>query len=204
MGPPERIVRTHNSVDNGLSKPLKIVVTGPFSAGKTTLIRTISEVAIVGTERDVTDETKSVKASTTVAMDFGRITFADGACLFLFGTPGQRRFEVMWEILSEGMIGFIVLVNASDGRSVDEAAHILDTFRKYADVPYVVGVTHLDKVSEPAEDIIEHVRARLEAPEGVRVAPCDVRRRDDVKALILDALYGVMGRLEAAAATSSR
>jgi uncharacterized protein len=198
-----RIVRTHRAVASRLSKPLKIVVTGPFNAGKTTLIRTISEVAIVGTERDVTDETKSVKESTTVAMDFGRITFDDDACLFLFGTPGQRRFEVMWEILSEGMIGFIVLVNAADGRSVDEAAHILDTFREYADVPYVIGVTHLDEAVEGVGDIMEHVRSRLDAPEHVRVVPCDVRKRDDVKALILDTLYGVMGRLEAAAATSS-
>jgi signal recognition particle receptor subunit beta len=204
MGSPARIIRTHQSVDNGLSKPLKIVVTGPFNAGKTTLIRTISEVAIVGTERDVTDETKSVKSSTTVAMDFGRITFGDGACLFLFGTPGQRRFEVMWEILSEGMIGFIVLVNAGDARSVDEAAHILDTFREYADVPYVVGVTHLDEAAAPADDVLEHVRARLEAPGNVRVIGCDVRRRDDVKSLILETLYGVMARLEAATAASAR
>jgi signal recognition particle receptor subunit beta len=204
MSSPARIIRTHQSVDNGLSKPLKIVVTGPFSAGKTTLIRTISEVAIVGTERDVTDETKSVKASTTVAMDFGRLTFDGGTCLFLFGTPGQRRFEVMWEILSEGMIGFIVLVNAGDGRSVEEAAHILDTFREYADVPYVVGVTHLDEAGAPADDVLEHVRAQLDAPEGVRVLGCDVRRREDVKSLILETLYGVKARLETATATSAR
>ena len=203
MSSPARIIRTHESIDNGLSKPLKIVVTGPFNAGKTTLIRTISEVAIVGTERDVTDETKSVKASTTVAMDFGRITFGDGACLFLFGTPGQRRFEVMWEILSEGMIGFVLLVNAGDGRSVDEATHILETFREYADVPYVVGVTHLDEAGASADEVLEHVSARLEAPENVRVIGCDVRRRDDVKSLILDTLYGVMARLEAATATSA-
>jgi uncharacterized protein len=204
MGSPARIIRTHQSVDNGLSKPLKIVVTGPFNAGKTTLIRTISEVAIVGTERDVTDETKSVKASTTVAMDFGRISFGDGACLFLFGTPGQRRFEVMWEILSEGMIGFVLLVHAGDGRSVDEAVHILDTFREYADVPYVVGVTHLDEAGAPADGVLEHVRGRLEAPGDVCVMGCDVRRRADVKSLILETLYGVLGRLEAATTTSAR
>src|SRR5919106_6492960 len=145
--------RKRSTTTRPMARPLKIVVTGPFSAGKTTLIKTISEVAIVGTERDVSDDTRSVKANTTVAMDFGRITFADGCCLFLFGTPGQRRFEIMWEVLSEGMIGFIVLVNAADDRSTGEAAHILDTFREYADVPYVVGVTHLDEAGKSEEEV---------------------------------------------------
>jgi uncharacterized protein len=199
----KRVVRTHKAVDNGLSKPLKIVVTGPFSAGKTTLIKTISEVAIVGTEREVTDETRSVKTNTTVAMDFGRITFNGGASLFLFGTPGQRRFEVMWEILSEGMIGFIVLVNAADGRSVDEAAHILGTFRDYADVPYIVGVTHLDEASDDDERVFEGVRSALDVPDHVKVIGCDVREREDVKGLILETLYGVMERLDAAAPVAS-
>ena len=196
MSAHERVVRTHKAVDNGLTKPLKIVVTGPFAAGKTTLIQTISEVAIVGTERDVSDETSSIKTNTTVAMDFGRITFSDGCSLFLFGTPGQRRFEVMWEILSEGMIGFIVLVNAADQRSADEAAHILGTFREYADVPYIVGVTHLDESEVPEDEVMAKVRTSLELPDEVKTVACDVRRREDVKGLILETLYGVMDRLE--------
>jgi signal recognition particle receptor subunit beta len=200
MSARERIVRTHVAVANGLTRPLKIVVTGPFSAGKTTLIQTISEVTIVGTERDVSDETKSVKSSTTVAMDFGRITFPDGCALFLFGTPGQRRFEMMWEILSEGMIGFIVLVNAADDRSAEEAAHILATFRDYADVPYVVGVTHLDQNESPEYEVIGKVRATLGLPEHVKTFGCDVRRREDIKELLLETLFGVMERLEQTAA----
>jgi uncharacterized protein len=193
-----RIVRTHDSVNNGLTKPLKIVVTGPFSAGKTTLIQTISEIAIVGTERDVSDETSAIKQNTTVAMDFGRITFPNGACLFLFGTPGQRRFEIMWEVLSEGMIGFIVLVNAADDRSLEEASHILGTFKKYADVPYVVGITHLDEADTTAEAIETTVREGLELTDDIKVMFCDVREREDVKGLILETLIGVMARLEAA------
>jgi signal recognition particle receptor subunit beta len=203
MSAQERIVRTHVAVDNGLTRPLKIVVTGPFSAGKTTLIQTISEVAIVGTERDVSDETSSVKSNTTVAMDFGRITFPDGCSLFLFGTPGQRRFELMWEILSEGMIGFIVLVNAADDRSGEEAAHILETFRQYADVPYVVGVTHLDQIESPEEEVIAKLRAALELPDHVKTFGCDVRRREDIKGLLLETLFGVMKRLEQTAAAAT-
>jgi signal recognition particle receptor subunit beta len=180
------------------SCPLKIVITGPFSAGKTTLIGTISEVAIVGTERDVSDEGRATKEKTTVAMDFGRITFAEDLSLFLFGTPGQRRFEVMWEILSEGMIGFILLVNAADPRSLEEGSHILDQFRTYADVPYVIGVTHLDDTSEDAAQVVDRVRQVLEVPATVEVAPCDPRSRDDVKNLMLNILIGVLARLERA------
>ncbi len=183
------------------ARPLKVVITGPFSAGKTTLIQTISEVAIVGTERDVSDESRGIKARTTVAMDFGRITFSEDLSLFLFGTPGQRRFEVMWEILSEGMIGFILLVNAADPRSLEEASHILDQFRRYADVPYVVGVTHLDDLERDPEVVFHRVREVLEVPVEVDVIACDPRAREDVKTLMLHILMGVMGRLEQAAAS---
>jgi len=83
---------------------VKMVVTGPFSAGKTEFIKTISEIDVVSTERKITDETKRVKEATTVAMDFGRITVDEDLVLYLFGTPGQKRFDFMWEILSEGML----------------------------------------------------------------------------------------------------
>ncbi|MFN2525065.1 MAG: ATP/GTP-binding protein [Actinomycetota bacterium] len=186
-----------------LHKPMKIVVTGPFAAGKTTLIKAISEIAIVGTEQEVSDDTKSIKNRTTVAMDFGRISFADDLSLYIFGTPGQRRFEVMWEILSEGMLGFILLVHAGDPRSVEEAAHILDTFRDYADVPYVIGVTHLDEVKESKQNVFARVRAALKAPKAVGVIACDPRNREDVKTLMLQILMEVVDRLDRAAKVSS-
>ena len=182
------------------ARPLKLVVTGPFAAGKTTLIETVSEVAIVGTERVVTDETRGVKAQTTVAMDFGRITFGDECTLFLFGTPGQRRFEVMWEILSEGMIGFILLVNAADRRSAEEAAHILEQFRRYADVPYLVGVTHLDEIEADGAGVVAAVRDFLAVPEEVTVRACDARDLKDVKSLLLTILSEVLERVERAEA----
>ncbi len=197
------MVRKQRSVDRPIARPLKIVITGPFSAGKTTLIESISEVSIVGTERDVTDETRSVKTHTTVAMDFGRITFAEELTLFLFGTPGQRRFEVMWEILSDGMIGFILLVHAADDRSVEEASHILDTFREYADVPYVVGVTHLDETDEDHDEVCARVRDALQLPDQVKTIKCDPREREDVKTLLLEILMDVLQRLERAQAAAS-
>jgi signal recognition particle receptor subunit beta len=189
--------RAHRSTSQ---PPLKIVVTGPFAAGKTTLIETISEVAIVATERDVSEHaTEFGKPRTTVAMDFGRLTFGQDCSLFLFGTPGQRRFEVMWEILSEGMIGFILLVHAADPRSLEEAAHIFEEFKRYADVPYLVGVTHTDLSDTPAEELIEAARSRLRLPDEVKVVVCDPRKKEEVKALMLSILYEVHQRIEAKA-----
>jgi uncharacterized protein len=189
--------RAHRSTSQ---RPLKIVVTGPFAAGKTTLIETISEVAIVATERDVSEHaTEFGKPRTTVAMDFGRLTFGQDCSLFLFGTPGQRRFEVMWEILSEGMIGFILLVHAADPRSLEEAAHIFEEFKRYADVPYLVGVTHTDLSDTPAEELVEAARSRLGLPDEVKVVVCDPRKKEEVKALMLSILYEVHQRIEAKA-----
>ena len=200
--PPARagIVRRQRP-ESPAARPLKIVVTGPFAAGKTSLIQTISDVTVLGTERAISDHTGSEgKDSTTVAMDFGRIQMGPpehgGPALLLFGTPGQQRFEVMWEVLSEGMIGFVLLVNAADDRSASEAAAQLETFRTYADVPFVVGVTHLD---DPGASL-EAVRERLDPGEDVPVLACDPRSREDVKALMLRVLFGVLERLDAAEA----
>ena len=195
MTPRARAVRRKHATAARAARPLKIVITGPFASGKTTLIKTISEVAIVGTDRGISDDTRAVKPKTTVALDFGRLTFADDLSLFLFGTPGQRRFEVMWEILSEGMIGFIVLLNGSDPRAAAEATHILETFTAYADVPFAVGVTHLDDHPDPA-GAVERVAAELGLGPGILVTACDPRDKDDVKALLLQILFAVLDRLE--------
>lgn len=176
-------------------RPVKIVVTGPFAAGKTTLIKTISQVAVLGTDREVTDETRVIKRSTTVAMDFGKITVDGGVCLHLFGTPGQQRFDVMWEILSEGMVAFILLVRADEATSLSEASSILETFRGFADVPFVVGVTHAEDVPGPREGTLEAVRHSLGVGHTVPVVICDPRSRDDVKEILLSALMSVLARL---------
>ena len=84
---------------------VKMVVTGPFNAGKTEFIQSVSEIDVVSTERKISSEAEKVKQTTTVAMDFGRITVDDDLVLYLFGTPGQRRFDFMWEILIRGNAG---------------------------------------------------------------------------------------------------
>src|SRR5690606_35354067 len=110
---------------------VKMVITGPFSSGKTEFIRSISEIEVVSTERGISPDTaeSQQKENTTVAMDFGRITVDDDLVLYLFGTPGQRRFDFMWEILAEGMLGFVVMVDSSRPEPFRESLDIVDTFR---------------------------------------------------------------------------
>jgi len=174
---------------------VKIVVTGPFAAGKTTLIRTISEITVLSTEKDITDETRSRKAETTVAMDFGRITIDRDLVLYLFGTPGQDRFDFMWEILGEGMLGYILLVDAQRPDSLEEAKGILAAFRRMARVPFVVGLNRAGGIGPGDEALI---REELELASDVPVVPCDATDRESVKSVLLALLYSVVDSIDAA------
>jgi len=175
---------------------VKVVVTGPFAAGKTTLIRTISEITVLSTERGITDSTRKRKAETTVAMDFGRITIDRDLVLYLFGTPGQDRFDFMWEILGEGMIGYLLLVDAAREESIQEAAAILDAFRTMARVPFVVG---LNRAGGDEHLLVESVRSRLEIPSDIAILPCDATDKESVKNVLLALLYAVLDEVEAEA-----
>jgi uncharacterized protein len=184
----------------GNGQAVKIVVTGPFAAGKTTLIRTISEITVLSTERGITDDTRSTKSDTTVAMDFGRITIDRDLVLYLFGTPGQERFDFMWEILGEGMLGYVVLVDAARPESLDEAASIVRAFRKMAHVPYVVGLNRADGIDEEEE---RRVRDTLDLMPDVPVVPCDATDRESVKSVLLALLYAVVESLDDTAAVQA-
>ena len=124
---------------------VKMVVTGPFSSGKTEFIRSVSEIDVVSTERKISSDAERIKETTTVTMDFGRITVDEDLVMYLFGTPGQKRFDFMWEILSEGMLGFIVMVDSTRPETFREARSILETFRAYAPTPYVVAANKQDR-----------------------------------------------------------
>jgi signal recognition particle receptor subunit beta len=174
---------------------VKVVVTGPFSAGKTTFIRTISEITVLSTERDITDETRSRKAETTVAMDFGRITIDRDLVLYLFGTPGQERFDFMWEILGEGMLGFVLLVDPGREDSLSEAAGILKAFRAMAHVPFVIAANRAD-VIDPDE--ADRLRLLVGASDEVPVLACDATDRASVRDVLLALLYAVLASVEAA------
>jgi small GTP-binding protein len=168
---------------------VKMVVTGPFNAGKTEFIRSISEIDVVSTERKITDLTARIKKETTVAMDFGRITVDEDLVLYLFGTPGQKRFDFMWEILSEGMLGFVVLVDSIRPETFREARRILDVFRAYAATPYVVAANKQD-----LEDAwsCDDLRIALKIRPEVKLLPCVAKNKESVKKVLLELLYSIL------------
>lgn len=172
---------------------VKMVVTGPFNAGKTAFIRTVSEIDVVSTERRITKESEKVKDTTTVAMDFGRITIDEDLVLYLFGTPGQRRFDFMWEILSEGMLGFIVMVDSCRPETFREARSILETFRAYAPTPYIVAANKQD-LRDAWE--IEDMRIALRLDSTVKILPCVATDKESVKTILLELLYQILQEME--------
>ena len=174
---------------------VKMVITGPFSSGKTEFIRSISEIEVVSTEKGISEDTAEsrVKENTTVAMDFGRITVDDDLVLYLFGTPGQRRFDFMWEILAEGMLGFVVMVDSAKPETFREAKSILETFRAYAPTPYVVAA---NKQDHPDAWDAEDLRIALRIEEDVKLLPCVAKDKESVKDVLLELLYSILEEME--------
>jgi len=174
---------------------VKMVVTGPFAAGKTEFINAISEIEVVKTERKISSASEiAIKDETTVALDFGRITVDDELVLYLFGTPGQRRFDFMWEILSEGMLGFVVMVDSTRPETFREAKKILSTFQGYARTPYVVAANKQDH-----EDAWEpnDMKIVLRLNSNTKVLPCVAIDKESVKNILLELLYSILAQYDA-------
>ena len=171
---------------------LKILITGAFNAGKTEFIRSISEIDPVSTERKLTTFEGKGKEETTVAMDFGRITIDEDLVLYIFGTPGQERFDFMWELLSEGILGYVVMVDSVDVESLTHTKKMLKFFGP-VDVPFVVAANKQDM--QGALDVNE-IKRRLNLTDGVQVLPCVASQRESVKTVLLTLLYEVLELLE--------
>lgn len=137
-----------------MSKPLKLVIAGPVGAGKTTFIQALSETEVVDTDELASEDIG--KARTTVALDFGTLEL-DGIPIHLFGTPGQDRFDFMWEILCEGALGLILLVAGDRPTDFSHARRILEFITTRVNVPFLVGVTRQDmpRVWDP-EDVADY------------------------------------------------
>jgi small GTP-binding protein len=179
----------------------KVVVTGPFDAGKSTLIHTLCGGDVVTTERPVAPTSHAADATssgqTTVAMDHGRIPISDDLTLALVGTPGQDRFGFMWDILAEGMIGYVLVVDASRAASLTEARTIRRRVEQDTDVPSVVAV---NKATDDPERAVRRTIEALELPPNVPVIAIDARVKADGKQVLVALLRQAQSAL---AGTSS-
>jgi small GTP-binding protein len=182
---------------SGSGHAFKIVVTGPVGAGKTTFINTISEVRTVATEAGISDPSDlkgpglDGKDTTTVGIDFGQLTLSGGLELYLFGTPGQERFSFMWDIVSEGMLGVIVLVDCARPETHETARKMLDYFRAKGDVPAIVAA---NKITDYATDQARIAEA-LGLSEREFVVPTDALDRTAVKQTLIELLELVVATL---------
>ncbi|RFU38275.1 ATP-binding protein [Actinomadura logoneensis] len=177
----------------------KILIAGGFGVGKTTMVGSISEIRPLRTEEMLTDRSTGVddttgvadKTSTTVAMDFGRITMGEGLILYLFGTPGQERFWFMWDELALGAVGAVVL---ADVRRLADSFAAIDYFEDRG-TPFMVAVNCFDGAErkDPAD-----VRIALDLDPDVPLVMCDVRSRDSAKEVLIAMVEHVLARTTAA------
>lgn len=166
---------------------LKLIFTGPMGAGKTTAIRAISEIPPIATEVANTDRSEARKSETTVAMDYGELTLDSGEKLRLYGTPGQVRFDFMWRVLAQGALGVIVLVDNSRPAPLEDLARYLDAFRPMIPAGrVVVAVGRMDTHLRPSLD--DYIDRLDSLGHFLPVMPADVRRREDVLA-VLETLF---------------
>jgi len=163
-----------------MKRALKIVVTGPFGAGKTAFIQTISQIDVVSTERRIPRRAPAGKEETTVALDYGRVTLGR-TTLSLFGTPGQKRFDFMWEILSKEMDGFVMLVDSTETRTFREAKRLIRLFSRYNSVPYVVVANKQDLTGAASPTAL---RRALNLDSKVTVVPCIATRKREVRSAL--------------------
>lgn len=161
----------------------KIIFTGSVGSGKTTAIAAISDSNVVSTEANATDDVKDRKATTTVAMDYGELKLDDGTRVHLYGTPGQKRFDYMWDILTTGGLGLVVLVDNTADDPVGEMEFYLKSFAAFLkDKPVCIGITRMDLA--PIPRLNEYQEKLIEFGIYAPVFEVDARKANDVKTLV--------------------
>lgn len=175
--------------------PLKVLVAGGFGVGKTTMVGALSEIPPVSTEQELTALSEGVddlaqvreKRTTTVAMDFGRLTIDESMILYVFGTPGQSRFWFMWDELTVGAVGAVVLV---DLRRVDDCFPAIDFFESRR-VPFVAAINEFDETAAFTDD---HIRDALVLPADCPVVRLDARDADSCQAALVALVEHALAR----------
>lgn len=183
---PSDLRRSSVPITSG-ARPLKVVIAGGFASGKTTMVDAISEIAPLTTEAPMTTNSIGVddagdvrtKTTTTVAMDFGRLTLSESTILYVFGTPGQDRFWYMWDELAKGAVGAVVLV---DTRRLNQCFAALDYFEKRR-MPYVVAINRFDGVQVHSND---EVREALSLAADIPVVTVDARDQGSAKMVLVE------------------
>jgi len=168
----------------------KIIFTGPVGAGKTTAITSISDVPPVGTDASASDMTNKRKGSTTVAMDYGILKLDGGEQIHLYGTPGQERFDFMWEILTTGGLGLVLLIDNTRDNPMKDLAFFFNAFSDFIKkTSLVVGITQTDLIKKPK---IEDYRNQLkELDFNVPIFEVDAREKRDVSLLVQSLLHSL-------------
>lgn len=168
----------------------KIIFTGPVGAGKTTAISSMSDIPPVYTEEKASDETRDIKPNTTVALDYGKVNLEGGDCIHLYGTPGQKRFDFMWDILTTGGLGLILLLDNTRPDPFKDLRYFVTQFNRFINETHIaVGITRMDLKSSPTiEEYYKQVRNfGLNFP----VFSVDARRKQDVASLVKALIYSL-------------
>jgi signal recognition particle receptor subunit beta len=168
----------------------KIIFTGPVGAGKTTAITAISDIEPISTEQVATDETSNKKELTTVAMDYGSMRLDNGEMLHLYGTPGQERFNFMWDLLIDGSIGVVIMIDDSDPEPLENLRSFVTAFKDFIDSNgVVVGVSRMELGK--GFRISDYQAILTEFDICAPVFEVDARKKDDVIMLIQALLYSL-------------
>jgi signal recognition particle receptor subunit beta len=173
-----------------MSLHYKIVFAGPVGAGKTSAIKALSDIEVVSTEAKASDDVRKLKATTTVAMDYGVMKLDNGDQVRLYGAPGQKRFDFMWDILTENALGLVVLISATAPDSVADLRIYLEAFRELIErTAIVVGVTHTDA----GHIAVRHCLIEEMQRQGIPacVMEVDARSRSDVAMLVKTLLFSI-------------